>query len=39
MNRINGTKLLTQRDKDKLLKFNNLSYTDKLKLKQNNPTK
>jgi hypothetical protein len=39
MTTINGTKLLTQRDKDKLGKFNLLSYTDKSKLKQNNPTK
>jgi hypothetical protein len=39
INRIDGTKLLTNRDKDKLGKFNNSSYMDKMKLKESNPTK
>ncbi len=39
MSTINGTKLLTNKDRDKLINFNKLSYADKSKLKESNPTK
>jgi hypothetical protein len=39
MNSITGTKLLTQREKMKLERFNDLSYVGKMKLKQSDPIK
>lgn len=39
MNSVTGTKLLTQREKSRLERFNDLSYVDKMKLKQSDPIK